>query len=122
MAQETLQITSVRIQNYRSIVDEQFKSDRLNLFVGLNDVGKSNILRALDLFFNGRNAASPFVFARDFCKYTKTPVNKAKESRVTVTLKLPASYDAAEIHWKKVWRVGGEYEPDTKLFHVDKTR
>lgn len=122
MAQEKLQITSVRIQNYRSIVDEHFKTDRLNLFVGLNDVGKSNILRALDLFFNGPKAANPFVFARDFCKHTKTPVNKAKESRVTLTLKLPASYDAAEIHWKKVWRVGGEYEPGTELSHVDKTR
>jgi len=91
MAQETLKITSVRIQNYRSIVDEQFTTDRLNLFVGLNDVGKSNILRALDLFFNDRAAASPFVFARDFCKHTKTPVNKAKECRVLITLKLPAS-------------------------------
>lgn len=121
MAQETLLITSVRIQNYRSIVDEQFKTDRLNLFVGLNDVGKSNILRALDLFFNGRAAASPFVFTRDFCKHTKTPANKAKESRVTLTLKLPASYDATEIHWKKVWRIGGEYEPATELFHVDKS-
>jgi hypothetical protein len=121
MAQETLQITSVRVQNYRSIVDEQFNAGRLNLFVGLNDVGKSNILRALDLFFNGPNAASPFVFTRDFCKHTKTPVNKAKESRVTLTLKLPASYDAAEIHWKKVWRVSGPYEPGTELHHVDKT-
>jgi hypothetical protein len=121
MAQETLQITSVRIQNYRSIVDEEFMTNRLNLFVGLNDVGKSNLLRALDLFFNGPAAASPFVFTRDFCKYTKTPTNKAKESRVTLTLKLPASYDAAEIHWKKVWRVGGEYEPGTELLHVDKT-
>jgi hypothetical protein len=121
MAQETPQITSVRIQNYRSIVDEQFHADRLNLFVGLNDVGKSNILRALDLFFNGATAANPFVFTRDFCKHTKTPANKAKESRVTLTLKLPASYDAAEIHWKKVWRVGGEYEPGTELLHVDKT-
>lgn len=121
MAHEILQITSVRIQNYRSIVDEQFESGRLNLFVGLNDVGKSNVLRALDLFFNGPTAASPFVFTRDFCKHTKTPVNKAKESRVTLTLKLPASYDAAEIHWKKVWRVGGPHEDGTELCHVDKT-
>lgn len=121
MAQETLKITSVRIQNYRSIVDEQFTTDRLNLFVGLNDVGKSNILRALDLFFNDRAAASPFVFARDFCKHTKTPVNKAKESRVTITLKLPASYDAVEIHWKKIWRAGGLHEDGTELCHVDKT-
>jgi hypothetical protein len=121
MAQEALQITSVRIQNYRSIVDEQFKADRLNLFVGLNDVGKSNILRALDLFFNGVKAASPYVFARDFCKHAITPTNKAKESRVTLTLKLPGSYDAEEIHWRKVWRIGGEYDLGTELRHVDKT-
>ncbi len=121
MAQEILQITSVRIQNYRSIVDEQFRSDRLNLFVGLNDAGKSNVLRALDLFFNGPAAASPFVFNRDFCKYAKTPANKAKESRVTLTLKLPASYDAAEILWKKAWRVSGPHEEGAELCHVDKT-
>ena len=121
MAQETLQITSVRIQNYRSIIDEQFKCDRLNLFVGLNDVGKSNLLRAIDMFFNGTAAACPFVFARDFCQHAKTPVNKAKECRVTLTLKLPASYDAAEILWKKVWRVDGLHEEGTELRHVDKT-
>lgn len=121
MAQEIVQITSVRIQNYRSIVDEQFKSSRLNLLVGLNDAGKSNVLRALDLFFNGPAAASPFVFNRDFCKYTKTPVNKAKESRVTLTLKLPPTYDVAEILWKKVWRASGPHEEGTELCHVDKT-
>ena len=58
MAQETLQTTSVRIQNYRSIVDEQLKTDRLIISVGLNEVGKSNLRRALDLFFNGANAAA----------------------------------------------------------------
>ena len=60
MASDALQITSVRIQNFRSIVDERFESKRLNIFVGLNDVGKSNVLRAIDLFFNDEHAASPF--------------------------------------------------------------
>lgn len=120
MAHETLQITSVRIQNFRSIVDERFNSERLNLFVGLNDVGKSNILRALDLFFNGSGATSPFSFIRDFCLHAKTPVNKAKEVRIIVTIKLPASYDATEIYWKKVWRVGGSHEEGMELCHIDK--
>jgi len=121
MASETLQITSVRIQNFRSIVDEQFKAERLNLFVGLNDVGKSNILRALDLFFNGPRATSPFSFTRDFCMHAKTPANKAKEVRIIVTLKLPGSYDAAEIYWKKVWRASGPHDDGTELCHVDKS-
>src|SRR5262245_18663846 len=119
MGYETLQITSVRIQNYRSIVDERFVADRLNLFVGLNDVGKSNILRALDLFFNGPSAASPFSFSRDFSQHTNTPQRKAKEVRVTLALRLPASYDAAEIEWRKVWRAGGSHESGTQLTHVD---
>jgi len=122
MAQDTLQITSVRIQNFRSIVDLGFRSDRLNLFVGLNDVGKSNILRALDLFFNGAGATSPFVFERDFCKYAKIPAKKPKEVKITATLKLPPSYDATEIRWKKVWRIGGPHSDGGELCHVDGTK
>ncbi len=119
MAVDGMQITSVRIQNYRSILNEDFRTNRLNLFVGLNDVGKSNILRALDLFFNGTAAASPFVFDRDFSKHARTPSNKAKEVRVTLTMRLPPSYDASEILWRKVWRSGGHHEPGNELRHLD---
>ena len=112
MAQDTLQITSVRVQNFRSIVDEAFDVGRLNLFVGLNDAGKSNVLRSLDLFFNGPRQFLPGQFEREFCNYAKVHANKAKEIRVTIRLKLPPSYSANdEVIWKKVWRSSGLHEP-----------
>ena len=44
-------ITSVSIKNFRSIAAFDHKVTNLNIFVGQNDEGKSNVLRALDLFF-----------------------------------------------------------------------
>lgn len=46
-------ITSIRIKNFRSIKNALIKVKDMNIFVGLNDVGKSNVLKALNLFFNG---------------------------------------------------------------------
>lgn len=108
MADDSLEITSVRIQNFRSIVDQTFRPTRLSLFTGLNDVGKSNVLRALDLFFNSSQSFSLGQFEREFCLLAATPVRKAKEIRITLTLKLPSSYSAqGEIQWRKVWRKSG---------------
>ena len=49
-------IESVRISKFRSIgLDEAFDSLGLNIFSGSNDSGKSNILKALNLFFIGQS-------------------------------------------------------------------
>jgi predicted ATP-dependent endonuclease of OLD family len=45
-------IKELQIKNFRSIVSCQLPLNALSLFVGLNDVGKSNVLKALNLFFN----------------------------------------------------------------------
>lgn len=45
-----LRIKQIRIKNFRSIVDLDINVDKMNIFVGLNDAGKSNILKALNLF------------------------------------------------------------------------
>ena len=48
-------IESVRISKFRSIgLDESFESLEINIFSGSNDSGKSNILKALNLFFTGQ--------------------------------------------------------------------
>ena len=58
-------IEQINIQYYRSIKDEKVKSvSELNIFSGKNDVGKSNVLKALDLFFN-KNETN---FLEDFNK------------------------------------------------------
>ena len=43
-------IKSIQIKNFRSIVNEHIDASNLTLFVGNNDAGKSNIIKALNLF------------------------------------------------------------------------
>lgn len=46
-------ISKIEIQYFRSIYRETISSvQELNVFTGKNDVGKSNVLKALNLFFN----------------------------------------------------------------------
>ena len=77
-----MKIQNIHISNYNSIKDIQIHvGDMLNL-VGQNNAGKSNILRALDLFFNhssqkiteetyhNRNTSVPIEITVDFCRLT----------------------------------------------------
>ena len=58
-------IEQINIQYYRSIKDSKIKAiNELNIFSGKNDVGKSNVLKALDLFFNKNDTN----FIEDFNK------------------------------------------------------
>ena len=43
---EQVKITEISIKNFRSIVNMNIDVEQLNMFVGLNDVGKSNVLKA----------------------------------------------------------------------------
>ena len=73
-------IRKIRIKNFRSIVDETLKLENFNVFVGLNDCGKSNVLKALNLFFNDETEPDqPLDFPRDYCQHGKTGKGKAKE-------------------------------------------
>ncbi len=45
-------IESVRVQNYRSILNETLHCERLTALVGANGTGKSSFLRALELFYS----------------------------------------------------------------------
>lgn len=66
----SVKIKSVRIKNFRSIVDETIQLDCFNCFVGRNDSGKSNVLKALNLFFNGKiDFGEDLVFSKDFSQY-----------------------------------------------------
>ncbi|RZK39584.1 MAG: chromosome segregation protein SMC [Hymenobacter sp.] len=42
-------LTSIRIQNFRSIRDAQVKLGQVNLFIGPNNSGKSNFLKGIEL-------------------------------------------------------------------------
>lgn len=47
-----MKITQIEIGNFRSIYKQGFKSGDVNILLGENDVGKSNVLHALNLFFH----------------------------------------------------------------------
>ena len=87
-------IHQINIQFYRSIKDSKIKGiNELNIFSGKNDVGKSNILKALDLFFN----KSETNFLEDFNKERLLAVRqesvKGKQFiKIQITFNNPGNY------------------------------
>jgi len=86
-------IKQIEIKNFRSFGNrkkESYKIDRisdLNIISGANDSGKSNILRALNLFFNGQTNLNQFFdFDRDFFRREKSDSLDIKEELVTVKI------------------------------------
>ena len=107
-------ITNISIRNFRSIDRLEIGTKSITSFVGANDAGKSNILRALNLFFNGKTDAEMlFDFPRDFNQFAIVPTRKAKQIEITITFLLPVGYRrngfVDEVIWKKVWRRDGLY-------------
>lgn len=104
-----LRIKHIRIKNFRSIVDLSIDTDMMNIFVGLNDAGKSNILKALNLFFNGETEPGcPFDFETDYSKYAPIRKKKAKEIMISIVFSIPERYSYHEdVEWVKTWRISG---------------
>lgn len=106
-------ISRISIRNFRSIASADFEANWITTFVGANDAGKSNVLRAMNLFFNGRTAADePFDFSRDHNQFAAVRQRKAPQIEVTIIFDLPDGYHREElptqIEWRKVWRRDGE--------------
>jgi AAA15 family ATPase/GTPase len=86
-------IDSIEIKNFRSFGNRKgettkvVKVNELNILSGANDSGKSNILRALNLFFNGKtNLEDFFNFNTDFCKHDNKDENDVKLELVTIKI------------------------------------
>ena len=59
-----MKIVSLKIKNFRGYKDlTEIKFDNLTVFVGKNDIGKSTILEALDIFFE--SLSNFFIIFRD---------------------------------------------------------
>ena len=56
MASSRKLIRKISIHRFRSFSDIEIDADLLNIYSGKNNAGKSNILKALNLFFNGRTS------------------------------------------------------------------
>ncbi|WP_060825996.1 ATP-binding protein [Sulfurospirillum cavolei] len=85
-----MKIVKVKLENFRSYKDEiVIDFSDLTVFVGKNDIGKSTILEALDIFFNdGKGAVK--IDKEDINKQAKEEENT--EIKITVVFEnLPAS-------------------------------
>lgn len=59
-----MRLKSFSIENFRGYKDTvTINMSDLTVFVGRNDIGKSTILEALDIFFNDKSAISPIEYA-----------------------------------------------------------
>lgn len=114
-----LRIKHIRIKNFRSIIDLDIDVEMMNIFVGLNDAGKSNILKALNLFFN--NETEPgciFDFETDYSKYAPVRKKKAKEITISIVFAIPESYSYHEdVEWTKIWREEGIYRDNSSQWN-----
>ncbi|ANU36685.1 AAA family ATPase [Vibrio scophthalmi] len=108
-------IRQITITNFRSIRKEIVSTEEITSFVGKNDAGKSNLLRALNLFFNNKtDAESDFNFNSDFNINATIQQRKAKEIKVELVLKLPRSYRRPNkpdtVYWSRTWRAEGYHD------------
>lgn len=105
-----LHIRNIYIADFRSIQRMDISTQMLSTFVGNNDCGKSNILRALNLFFNGEtNRREELNFPKDY-NFHSDPNQRAKEIVVRLEFVLPRNYvdtNGDLIVWEKRWRSEG---------------
>ena len=111
LRRERTLISSIQIKNFRSIENILIPVTDLTVFVGQNDAGKSNVLRALNLFFNNEiDIGVPLDFVSDFYQFAKTGQRKAREIGITLSIKIPYNYTREqmpeEVSWTKTWREG----------------
>lgn len=102
-------IKKIHIKNFRSIVDETISLTDFNCFVGQNDSGKSNVLKALNLFFNNEtDFNTPFDFESDYSQFAKRGQKQAKEISIALEIVVPETFIEHGIKiWKKTWRIDG---------------
>lgn len=105
-------ISAVEISYFRSFYKVYLDEiDRLNIFFGENDTGKSNVMRALNLFFNGQiDDTNDFDFDIDLSSKRAAEAGEAVDVRkflyVKVWFRTPAAHRRAlgtEFYVKRTW-------------------
>lgn len=113
-------IKQVEIAYFRSIYKDQLNNCAgTNIVFGRNDAGKSNFLRALNLFFNNEtNPNQIFRFERDFSHTRQSEATPDKGIKKFVYVKIwfstPANWKASlgESFWvKKQWSITNQEAP-----------
>ena len=107
-------IKEVRIRYFRSIYSDEINLGNLNIFAGRNDVGKSNLLKALNLFFNNQTGwQENFDFEKDFNLSRSQEFKEGKNAHKAREISIEVFFeDVGEQSpvWVKTWRQGKETE------------
>lgn len=107
-------ISKIEIKNFRSIKTETVNSlSDLNVFSGCNDVGKSNVLRALDMFFNKKKID----FYEEFNIERKAEIKQLRQKQV-ISVKVYFINDTYKnlpknFFVKRTWDKSGEMSSQT---------
>lgn len=88
----------IRIQNFRSIENVSFKLNKLNILIGQNNAGKSNILKAIDIAFNGTKSATE----DDIYVGNGEHLDKGKKAIIDLKL-LPYNKGSVVKHFSEFW-------------------
>ncbi|MFZ5517546.1 MAG: AAA family ATPase [Candidatus Zhuqueibacterota bacterium] len=81
-----IRLINLEIDNFRSIISTtlQIEFSNITSVIGPNNSGKSNILRALQLFFNGKIDNKPYTADLDYPK--NSSLSPSKQTKITVTI------------------------------------
>lgn len=112
-------IKAIQVRRFRSLksVTRNISFTHLNILVGQNDQGKSNILRALNLFFNNQtDANSKFRYEDDYCYHSNTGKGTSKEIRIDLFIDPPVGRfkNAKPLKWTKRWKPDGSIIEERK--------
>lgn len=116
-------INEIEVSYFRSYYKFKFRDlADLNIIFGKNDSGKSNLVRALNLFFSGATDHSQaFEFPIDFCERRAMEAENAEDVRkflyVKITFNTPVSYRPSlgeTFYVKRQWTVsrGRDYHEE----------
>jgi hypothetical protein len=113
MASQKHCIKKVRIRGFRSIQDVEIDlQDNVNLFAGLNDHGKSNIFRAIHLFFRDQVEPGAILdYDRDVCR-----IRDKASKRIEIEIQFPSQL----AHEKLLKSINRTQVQQTEVFAIRK--
>ncbi|MCK5039618.1 MAG: AAA family ATPase [Candidatus Aenigmarchaeota archaeon] len=111
-------IHHIKIRYFRSIKELTIsKIDEVNIFSGANDSGKSNILKALNLFFNEQtNFQQKLIFDEEFSKERLDDVRKKSiKGRQIIAIRISFCAPSGHKNLPKTFYVEKAWDRDGKL-------
>lgn len=114
-------IKHIKVLNFRSLTEANISLESYTALAGLNDSGKSNLFRALNLFFNGQtDIGSELHFSSDFSQHAKKIAKKASQIEIELEIAPPKNYaDSGAVVWRKTYRADSIIPFEDTIFKRD---